>query len=171
MTKFDESLSNVLNTTSDLMLPDEISQQTLPVEYKIENSDEDDIQKEIDSDNKQVRENLKKLLDKGNDLLDNLITLSKSDQKIGYFEAAKDLIQTLSNVNEKIITVNEKRLFQSSPNDQKADKTPENTTVVFASTDELNAILGLSQRHEVIDVSDFKEIKPKKKLKKDLNNE
>ena len=102
MSSIDDKLNEVLNITSEVIEASEIS----TVEETKEMIVPIDKDAEIDFDT--GRENLYKMLDKGNDAIDGILALAKEGEHPRAYEVAGQLIKTVADVSKDLMAMQEK---------------------------------------------------------------
>tara|TARA_Y100001963_G_scaffold42817_1_gene60006 strand:+ start:9742 stop:10146 length:405 start_codon:yes stop_codon:yes gene_type:complete len=130
MSKIDEKLNEVLDIAGEI----------LPEESKKEISKEITIPKpDVDTDFETGRENLYKLINKGNEAIDGILNLAKEGEHPRAYEVAGQLIGTVSQVSQDLINLQDKlKKLKEVP-----DKAPKNVTnaLFVGSTTELQKLL------------------------------
>ena len=99
MSNIDDKLNEVLNIAADVLpatTPEENTELVIPQD------------KDPDSDFETGRENLYKLLDKGNEAIDGILALAKEGEHPRAYEVAGQLIKTVADTAEKLIDVQKK---------------------------------------------------------------
>ena len=130
MSNIDDKLNEVLNIAADV----------LPATTQQENTElvipQD---KDPDSDFETGRENLYKLLDKGNEAIDGILALAKEGEHPRAYEVAGQLIKTVADVSKDLLELQEKLKKIKGV----ADKGPKNVTnaLFVGSTTELQKLL------------------------------
>ena len=102
MSSIDDKLNEVLNITPEVIEASEIStiEETKEMVVPI------DKDAEIDFDT--GRENLYKMLDKGNDAIDGILALAKEGEHPRAYEVAGQLIKTVADVSKDLMAMQEK---------------------------------------------------------------
>jgi hypothetical protein len=105
MSSIDDKLNEVLNITPEVVEPTfieatggEMTQITIPTP--------EDKDAEVDFDT--GRENLYKMLEKGNDAIDGILALAKEGEHPRAYEVAGQLIKTVADVSKDLMTMQEK---------------------------------------------------------------
>ena len=130
MSNIDDKLNEVLNIAADV-LPATTQQEN--TELVIPND------KDPDTDFETGRENLYKLLDKGNDAIDGILALAKEGEHPRAYEVAGQLIKTVADVSKDLLELQEKlKKIKDVP-----DKGPKSVTnaLFVGSTTELQKLL------------------------------
>jgi len=99
MSNIDDKLNEVLNIAADVLpatTPEEPTELVVPQD------------KDPDSDFETGRENLYKLLDKGNDAIDGILALAKEGEHPRAYEVAGQLIKTVADVSKDLLEMQEK---------------------------------------------------------------
>jgi len=99
MSNIDDKLNEVLNIAADV-LPATTQQEN--TELVIPND------KNPDTDFETGRENLYKLLDKGNEAIDGILALAKEGEHPRAYEVAGQLIKTVADVSKDLLELQEK---------------------------------------------------------------
>ena len=128
MSTIDDKLNEVLNITAEV-LPIEVEKKetVMPTD------------KDPDTDFEVGRENLYKLLDKGNEAIDGILALAKEGEHPRAYEVAGQLIATVSQVSQNLLDLQEKlKKLKEVPN-----TAPKNVTnaLFIGSTTELQKLL------------------------------
>ena len=99
MSTIDDKLNEVLNIAADVLpatTPEENTELVIPQD------------KDPDSDFETGRENLYKLLDKGNEAIDGILALAKEGEHPRAYEVAGQLIKTVADMSKDLMTMQEK---------------------------------------------------------------
>jgi len=131
MSTIDEKLNEVLNIAGEV-LP-EPTQKAVSKELTVPEN------KNPDVDFETGRENLYKLLDKGNEAIDGILALAKEGEHPRAYEVAGQLIKTVSEVSQNLLDLQEKlKKIKDVPN-----TAPKNVTnaLFVGSTTELQKLL------------------------------
>ena len=130
MSNIDDKLNEVLNIAADVLpatTPEENTELVIPQD------------KDPDSDFETGRENLYKLLDKGNEAIDGILALAKEGEHPRAYEVAGQLIKTVADVSKDLLELQEKlKKIKDVPN--KGPKSVTNALFV-GSTTELQKLL------------------------------
>ena len=130
MSDIDDKLNEVLNIVPEVT---ELTEAQKPTELVVpQNKDA-----EIDFDT--GRENLYKMLDKGNDAIDGILALAKEGEHPRAYEVAGQLIKTVADVSKDLMAMQEKlKKLKEVPNQGPTSV----TNALFAgSTTELTKLL------------------------------
>ena len=130
MSNIDDKLNEVLNIAADV----------LPATTQQENTElvipQD---KDPDSDFETGRENLYKLLDKGNEAIDGILALAKEGEHPRAYEVAGQLIKTVADVSKDLLELQEKlKKIKDVPNTGPKSVT---NALFVGSTTELQKLL------------------------------
>ncbi len=130
MSTIDDKLNEVLDIAGEVLpatTQDESTELVIPQD------------KDPDSDFETGRENLYKLLDKGNDAIDGILALAKEGEHPRAYEVAGQLIKTVADVSKDLLELQEKlKKIKDVPN--KGPKSVTNALFV-GSTTELQKLL------------------------------
>ena len=99
MSNIDDKLNEVLNIAADV-LPATTQQENTELVIPLD--------KDPDSDFETGRENLYKLLDKGNEAIDGILALAKEGEHPRAYEVAGQLIKTVADMSKDLMTMQEK---------------------------------------------------------------
>ena len=133
MSSIDDKLNEVLNITPEVIEASEIS----TVEETKEMIVPIDKDAEIDFDT--GRENLYKMLDKGNDAIDGILALAKEGEHPRAYEVAGQLIKTVADVSKDLMAMQEKlKKLKEVPNTGPKSVT---NALFVGSTTELTKLL------------------------------
>ena len=130
MSTIDDKLNEVLNITTEVM-PIEVVEEKKEIVIPKD--------KDPDTDFEVGRENLYKLLDKGNEAIDGILALAKEGEHPRAYEVAGQLIKTVSEVSQNLLDLQEKlKKIKDVPNTG-----PKNVTnaLFVGSTTELQKML------------------------------
>ena len=130
MSTIDDKLNEVLNITTEVM-PIEVVEEKKEIVIPKD--------KDPDTDFEVGRENLYKLLDKGNEAIDGILALAKEGEHPRAYEVAGQLIATVSQVSQNLLDLQEKlKKLKEVP-----DNAPKNVTnaLFIGSTTELQKLL------------------------------
>lgn len=102
MSKFDKNMSEFFDVepTSNTNLPaltnstEIIPHETLDIDFK--------------NDYIKVRENVHELIQKGNDAIDDILSIARESEKARDFEVAANLLKSMLDANEQIINIHKK---------------------------------------------------------------
>ena len=133
MSSIDDKLNEVLNITPEVIEPSDIStiEETKEMVVPI------DKDAEIDFDT--GRENLYKMLDKGNDAIDGILALAKEGEHPRAYEVAGQLIKTVADVSKDLMAMQEKlKKLKEVPNQGPTSVT---NALFVGSTTELTKLL------------------------------
>ena len=133
MSSIDDKLNEVLNITPEIIEASEIStiEETKEMVVPI------DKDAEIDFDT--GRENLYKMLDKGNDAIDGILALAKEGEHPRAYEVAGQLIKTVADVSKDLMAMQEKlKKLKEVPNTGPKSVT---NALFVGSTTELTKLL------------------------------
>ena len=133
MSSIDENLNDILNITPEVIEASEIStiEETKEMVVPI------DKDAEIDFDT--GRENLYKMLDKGNDAIDGILALAKEGEHPRAYEVAGQLIKTVADVSKDLMAMQEKlKKLKEVPNTGPKSVT---NALFVGSTTELTKLL------------------------------
>ena len=133
MSSIDDKLNEVLNITPEVIEASEIStvEETKEIVVPI------DKDAEVDFDT--GRENLYKMLDKGNDAIDGILALAKEGEHPRAYEVAGQLIKTVADVSKDLMAMQEKlKKLKEVPNTGPKSVT---NALFVGSTTELTKLL------------------------------
>ena len=133
MSSIDDKLNEVLNITPEVIESSEIStiEETKEIVVPI------DKDAEVDFDT--GRENLYKMLDKGNDAIDGILALAKEGEHPRAYEVAGQLIKTVADVSKDLMAMQEKlKKLKEVPNTGPKSVT---NALFVGSTTELTKLL------------------------------
>ena len=102
MSSIDDKLNEVLNITPEVIEATEISTVEETKEMVVP------IDKDAEIDFDTGRENLYKMLDKGNDAIDGILALAKEGEHPRAYEVAGQLIKTVADVSKDLMAMQEK---------------------------------------------------------------
>jgi len=130
MSNIDDKLNEVLDIAGKVLpvtTPDESKELVIPQD------------KDPDSDFEIGRENLYKLLDKGNDAIDGILALAKEGEHPRAYEVAGQLIKTVADVSKDLLELQEKlKKIKDVPNTGPKSVT---NALFVGSTTELQKLL------------------------------
>ena len=131
MSKIDDKLNEILEVTAEQILaPAPIKKQEVAV-IPESNDPQDDFE--------HGRENLYKLIEKGNEAIDGILSLAKESEHPRTYEVAGQLISTVSQVSQDLLGLQQRlRRLKEVP-----DTGPKNVTnaLYVGSTNELQKLL------------------------------
>ena len=133
MSSIDDKLNEVLNIVPEVIEPTEITtiEETKEIVVPI------DKDAEVDFDT--GRENLYKMLDKGNDAIDGILALAKEGEHPRAYEVAGQLIKTVADVSKDLMAMQEKlKKLKEVPNTGPKSVT---NALFVGSTTELTKLL------------------------------
>jgi hypothetical protein len=133
MSSIDDKLNEVLNITPEVIEASEIStvEETKEITVPI------DKDAEVDFDT--GRENLYKMLDKGNEAIDGILALAKEGEHPRAYEVAGQLIKTVADMSKDLMAMQEKlKKLKEVPNQGPTSVT---NALFVGSTTELTKLL------------------------------
>ena len=126
-----------------LNLPEVQKKETLPaVIDQNENSDD------LEIDYKEARSNLKDVIGKGKEALENLLTMAKDLDSPRAYEVVGQLIKTISDVNKDLIDIHKRN--KDIRGETSGPSTVVNNAVFIGSTADLQAIIN-GRKEDIID--------------------
>ena len=133
MSSIDDKLNEVLNITPEVIESSEISTVKETKELIVP------IDKDAEIDFDTGRENLYKMLDKGNDAIDGILALAKEGEHPRAYEVAGQLIKTVADVSKDLMAMQEKlKKLKEVPNQGPTSVT---NALFVGSTTELTKLL------------------------------
>ena len=135
MSKIDDKLNEVLGIAEDITYENEVLPKKSNTEVEVFVPED----KDPDIDFETGRKNLYKLLEKGNEAIDGILSLAKEGEHPRAYEVAGQLIKTVSEVSQDLLGLQEKlKKIKDVPN-----KGPKNVTnaLFVGSTTELQKML------------------------------
>ena len=130
MSTIDDKLNEVLDIAGEVLpatIQDESTELVIPQD------------KDPDSDFETGRENLYKLLDKGNEAIDGILALAKEGEHPRAYEVAGQLIKTVADVSKDLLELQEKlKKIKDVPNTGPKSVT---NALFVGSTTELQKLL------------------------------
>jgi len=131
MSTIDDKLNEVLNITAEVLPIEVEKKETKEVVMPTD--------KDPDTDFEVGRENLYKLLDKGNEAIDGILALAKEGEHPRAYEVAGQLIKTVSEVSQNLLDLQEKlKKIKDVPNTGPKSVT---NALFVGSTTELTKLL------------------------------
>jgi len=126
-----------------LNLPEVQKKETLPaVIDQNENSDD------LEIDYKEARSNLKDVIGKGKQALENLLTMAKDLDSPRAYEVVGQLIKTISDVNKDLLDIHKRN--KDIRGEAAGPSTVVNNAVFIGSTADLQAIIN-GRKEDIID--------------------
>ena len=130
MSTIDDKLNEVLNIATEV-IPIEVAEEKKEIVIPTD--------KDPDTDFEVGRENLYKLLDKGNEAIDGILALAKEGEHPRAYEVAGQLIKTVSEVSQNLLDLQEKlKKIKDVPNTGPKSVT---NALFVGSTTELTKLL------------------------------
>ena len=126
-----------------LNLPEVQKKETLPA-VKDQNENSDD----LEIDYKEARSNLKDVIGKGKEALENLLTMAKDLDSPRAYEVVGQLIKTISDVNKDLIDIHKRN--KDIRGETSSPSTVVNNAVFIGSTADLQAIIN-GRKEDIID--------------------
>ena len=141
MSNIDDKLNEALNIAA--AVADAESDQILATTQEFQTKENTELviphDKDPDSDFEIGRENLYKLLDKGNDAIDGILALAKEGEHPRAYEVAGQLIKTVADVSKDLLELQEKlKKIKDVPNTGPKSVT---NALFVGSTTELQKLL------------------------------
>lgn len=150
MSKFDKKMSEFFdveptsNTGNSLTVSnpaDIIPHETLDVDFK--------------NDYVKVRENMQELIQKGNDAIDDILSIARESEKARDFEVAANLLKSMLDANEQMINVHKKvrdiANYKQSLETSEQPKTTIKNALFVGSTTELTKIVKELNEKDIIE--------------------
>jgi len=101
----------------------------------------DGVQQNIDSDYEKTRHNMHNLLEQGNEALQRAIDVAMGSEHPRAFEVVGGLLKQLSDMNQQLLELSEKKLKMSSKKEEKEGGVTNNNAFFVGSTSDLNKLL------------------------------
>lgn len=137
-------MSNLHDGLRDALdLPEVQRQEAFPA--VIEQTDGSD---DLEVDYKEARNNLKDVIGKGKEALDNLLTMAKDMDSPRAYEVVGQLIKTISDVNKDLLDIHKRN--KDIRGETAAPSTVVNNAVFIGSTADLQAIIN-GRKEDIID--------------------
>jgi len=95
----------------------------------------------IEKDYDDSRENLKNLLEKGQEALLHSLEVAKQSEHPRAFEVVGNLIKQLADVNQQLMDLHQQKQKLDAPKASKGDKNVTNNAIFVGSTAELNKLI------------------------------
>lgn len=117
VTKTNQSLNKIFDTDPDLVNDDDVVTDLVPIDDNTQNDqgqlmsnsiENENIKRTIEEDFDDARNNIKGLIEKGNDLLDMALALSETEDPKAIDSATK-LIGQLSSLNSKLLDLTSRK--------------------------------------------------------------
>ena len=129
MKDFEDKLNDLLELPSDIAIAKE------PLERKIVNSDEND----LDNDYKYARENMYNIIERGQDAIDELLQDARDSGNARMYEVVGQLIKTVGEQNKDLVNLHKQ--VKDITNEQKASPNNVTNALFVGSTAELQKML------------------------------
>lgn len=137
-------MSNLHDGLRDaLNLPEIQKQETLPVVIEQDAGSDD-----LEIDYKEARTNLKDVIGKGKEALENLLIMAKDLDSPRAYEVVGQLIKTISDVNKDLIDIHKRN--KDIRGETSGPSTVVNNAVFIGSTADLQAIIN-GRKEDIID--------------------
>ena len=137
-----QALNTVFNIPNDEDTNNDLQMDVINTEYQDEKIINHDV--DLDQDLTRTRENLFSLLEKGEDALDNILSVAKQSESPRCYEVFSSMLKNLADINHQILDIHKKKSelnkYKSSPED---NKTPNviNNSLFIGSTNELQQLI------------------------------
>jgi dTDP-D-glucose 4,6-dehydratase len=122
----EEKLEDALNITNDIVE----AQEVLPPQVVTDNGDKEE-------DFTKARENIAKLIEKGESAVDGILQLAKESEHPRAYEVASTLIKTMVEANKELLDVHKQKKDLEKEEYKGPTKAVQNNTVFVGSTKEL----------------------------------
>ena len=109
MMELDKNLSDALGIAHEIVEVKEPKQEVIEYEVSQELPDEDE-------DYRLVRHTLRNLITKGNDALDEIVTIAKQNESARGFEVVSTLIKTIGETSKDLYTLQKQKKDLREPN-------------------------------------------------------
>ena len=129
MKDFEDKLNDLLELPSDIEIAKE------PLERKVINSDEND----LDNDYKYARENMYNIIERGQDAIDELLQDARDSGNARMYEVVGQLIKTVGEQNKDLVNLHKQ--VKDITNEQKASPNNVTNALFVGSTAELQKML------------------------------
>ena len=129
MKDFEDKLNDLLELPSDIAIAKE------PLERKVVNSDEND----LDNDYKYARENMYNIIERGQDAIDELLQDARDSGNARMYEVVGQLIKTVGEQNKDLVNLHKQ--VKDITNEQKASPNNVTNALFVGSTAELQRML------------------------------
>tara|TARA_Y100000401_G_scaffold111947_1_gene110775 strand:- start:530 stop:934 length:405 start_codon:yes stop_codon:yes gene_type:complete len=129
MKDFEDKLNDLLELPSDIAIAKE------PLERKVVNSDEND----LDNDYKYARENMYNIIERGQDAIDELLQDARDSGNARMYEVVGQLIKTVGEQNKDLVNLHKQ--VKDITNEQKASPNNVTNALFVGSTAELQKML------------------------------
>ena len=129
MKDFEDKLNDLLELPSDIAIAKE------PLERKVINSDEND----LDNDYKYARENMYNIIERGQDAIDELLQDARDSGNARMYEVVGQLIKTVGEQNKDLVNLHKQ--VKDITNEQKASPNNVTNALFVGSTAELQKML------------------------------
>ena len=131
------------NLHDALNLPEIQKKETLPAII-----DQTETSDDLEIDYKEARNNLKDVIGKGKEALENLLTMAKDLDSPRAYEVVGQLIKTISDVNKDLLDIHKRN--KDIRGEAAGPSTVVNNAVFIGSTADLQAIIN-SRKEDIID--------------------
>lgn len=131
------------NLHDALNLPEVKKKETLPAII-----DQTETSDDLEIDYKEARNNLKDVIGKGKEALENLLTMAKDLDSPRAYEVVGQLIKTISDVNKDLIDIHKRN--KDIRGEAAGPSTVVNNAVFIGSTADLQAIIN-GRKEDIID--------------------
>ena len=105
----EKNLSNALGITHEVVKVEDCKQEIIEYDVPQELPDEDE-------DYRLVRHTLRNLITKGNDALDEIVTIAKQNESARGFEVVSTLIKTIGETSKDLYTLQKQKKDLKEPN-------------------------------------------------------
>ena len=129
MKDFEDKLNDLLELPSDIAIAKE------PLERKVINSDEND----LDNDYKYARENMYNIIERGQDAIDELLQDARDSGNARMYEVVGQLIKTVGEQNKDLVNLHKQ--VKDITNEQKSSPNNVTNALFVGSTAELQKML------------------------------
>ena len=129
MKDFEDKLNDLLELPSDIAIAKE------PLERKVVNSDEND----LDNDYKYARENMYNIIERGQDAIDELLEDARDSGNARMYDVVGQLIKTVGEQNKDLVNLHKQ--VKDITNEQKASPNNVTNALFVGSTAELQKML------------------------------
>ena len=129
MKDFEDKLNDLLELPSDIAIAKE------PLERKVINSDEND----LDNDYKYARESMYNIIERGQDAIDELLQDARDSGNARMYEVVGQLIKTVGEQNKDLVNLHKQ--VKDITNEQKASPNNVTNALFVGSTAELQKML------------------------------
>ena len=144
MSKFDDNMSDLLDVNPSQKeiteTPTKVQEYKTDVVDSIEEKTQQQIQKDLLKDYEESRKQLKSVVSKGAEAIDDILTIARESEHPRAFEVAATMIKTVADANEKLLVI-QKQMREITGQKNSGQLNVNKAAIFVGSTAELSKLI------------------------------